>query len=356
MGNLLDISPLKMYQFIGSNDDSLSVTGTQLAANTSIPISSGWNWIGYLPNVKLPVGVALASLSPTNGDIIKSQLEFAVYDATHGWVGSLNFMKSPNGYLLKSTNTDTLWYPNINNFTHGDNAASRTLQNVDDKSRTDVDLIPETVSSDINWDVDPTKYEYNMNAIIVVAKDQVPNVLKEGDEVGVFVNNEVRGSSKAMYIPTLQSYMIFLTAYANKEDEIMHFRFYHKEEDKVYDVKEQTPFKINSIWGLVDNPEILHISTIVSTGDPEVSDSKLSVNPNPFANSTNINFIADKNETLHITIRDIYGNVAETLTPQVRSGLNVIEWRPLSSVSTGVYMISLKASDQTYVKKVIYID
>ena len=91
------------------------------------------------------------------------------------------------------------------------NAASRTLQNVDDKSRTDVDLIPETVSSDINWDVDPTKYEYNMNAIIVVAKDQVPNVLKEGDEVGVFVNNEVRGSSKAMYIPTLQSYMIFLT-------------------------------------------------------------------------------------------------------------------------------------------------
>jgi hypothetical protein len=356
VGNLSDISPLKMYQFLGSNEDSLSITGTQLDANISIPVSSGWNWIGYLPNVKLPVGVALASLTPTNGDIIKSQLEFAVYDETLGWVGSLGFMKSPNGYLLKSTNNDTLSYPNINNFTDDNNLASRTLQNVDDKSRTDVDLLSESVSSGINWDVDPTKYEYNMNAIIIVANDQVPNVLKEGDEVGVFVNNDVRGSSKAMYIPSLQSYMIFLTAYSNKEDEIMHFKYYNKSEDKVYDVTEQIPFKNNSIRGLVDKPEILNISDIVSTGDYDVSDNKLSVNPNPFINSTHINFIADKQETILITIRDIYGNVTDKLTPEVRSGLNAIEWRPLASLSAGVYMISIKASDQTYVKKVIYIE
>lgn len=36
-----------------------------------------------------------------NGDIIKSQDEFAVYDSETGWQGNLHYMKPAQGYMLK---------------------------------------------------------------------------------------------------------------------------------------------------------------------------------------------------------------------------------------------------------------
>lgn len=48
---------------------------------------AGWNWIGYLPTQRQSIGDALSSLSPQNGDIIKSQLHFAQYLTGVGWVG-----------------------------------------------------------------------------------------------------------------------------------------------------------------------------------------------------------------------------------------------------------------------------
>ncbi|WP_282773557.1 LamG domain-containing protein, partial [Phaeodactylibacter xiamenensis] len=100
-GSLTALSHLTMYQYRGTTFDSLAILGHPVdPGTTSIPLSAGWNWIGYLPQQGLPVNQALASLSPLNGDIIKSQAGFAQYVAGVGWVGNLDFMSSPNGYLI----------------------------------------------------------------------------------------------------------------------------------------------------------------------------------------------------------------------------------------------------------------
>lgn len=51
----------------------------------------------------LPLATALQDFSSKvrNGDIIKSQDEFAVYDSETGWQGNLHYMKPGQGYMLK---------------------------------------------------------------------------------------------------------------------------------------------------------------------------------------------------------------------------------------------------------------
>ena len=80
-------------------------------ASLSIPISAGWNWVGYVPNYALTMTQALAGLTPLNGDIIKGQTAFAQYIAGFGWLGSLQFMEPPKGYQLKISLPGTLTYP-----------------------------------------------------------------------------------------------------------------------------------------------------------------------------------------------------------------------------------------------------
>ena len=114
-----------MYQYNSLAFDSISMIGAPVNVETPIPLVSGWNWIGYIPQAGLPVTEALASISPLNGDLIKSQISFAQYVAGLGWVGNLKFLNAPNGYLLKTSNIDTLIYPDPNNI--------RGLPNLDRK-------------------------------------------------------------------------------------------------------------------------------------------------------------------------------------------------------------------------------
>ncbi|MCR9055234.1 MAG: LamG domain-containing protein, partial [bacterium] len=110
-GSLTALSHLTMYQYNGTAFDSLEILGNPIDPATPMSLSAGWNWIGYLPQAGMPVNQALASLSPLNGDIIKSQAGFAQYVAGVGWVGNLDFLSSPNGYLINLSEAGTLTYP-----------------------------------------------------------------------------------------------------------------------------------------------------------------------------------------------------------------------------------------------------
>ncbi|MBK7700358.1 MAG: hypothetical protein IPJ39_17340 [Saprospiraceae bacterium] len=88
-----------------------------------------------------------------------------------------------------------------------------------------------------------------MNAIAVVVNENTQNLLKDGDEVAAFVGNEVRGVGKAMYVAALDSYFIFMTMYANKEGELVTFKYYSNQEAKEYNIIQNKGFTINALWG-----------------------------------------------------------------------------------------------------------
>ena len=50
-------------------------------AIAAITLNQGWNWIGYVPTVTLPLGQALQNLQAEENDLIKGLDSFAIYDA-----------------------------------------------------------------------------------------------------------------------------------------------------------------------------------------------------------------------------------------------------------------------------------
>jgi len=87
-GSLDSLGYESLYQYNSLAYDSISMIGLTMDPSTEIPLNTGWNWIGFLPQIGLPIDAALASLNPQNGDVIKSQVSFAVYVAGAGWIGT----------------------------------------------------------------------------------------------------------------------------------------------------------------------------------------------------------------------------------------------------------------------------
>lgn len=103
----------EMYKIQGNAPVSLSVVGDAIdVANDPVVIKPNWNWIGYKAPGYVSIGNAFADLEPQEGDVVKSQTAFASWNSSE-WVGSLEALKSGEGYLYYSTRNQqqTFHYP-----------------------------------------------------------------------------------------------------------------------------------------------------------------------------------------------------------------------------------------------------
>ena len=97
--------PERMYRFYAQSPKQIYLTGPR--SIIGIELHHGWNRIGYLEPMNLPVATALADYTDAAqaGDIIKSQSEFAVLniDASGNriWKGTLKYLRTGEGYMLK---------------------------------------------------------------------------------------------------------------------------------------------------------------------------------------------------------------------------------------------------------------
>jgi len=79
-----------------------------------ITLRPGWNWISNLLTTEKALEVALANLTPSDGDVLKGQNAFCTYSGgTQSWWGSLNTLVPGEGYMYlnNSTETKTFTYP-----------------------------------------------------------------------------------------------------------------------------------------------------------------------------------------------------------------------------------------------------
>ncbi|MEK7257388.1 MAG: Ig-like domain-containing protein, partial [Bacteroidota bacterium] len=126
LGTLATLGYRSMYQYNAAAVDTIRLVGLKIDADTvNLAINSGWNWIPYLPNEALSPNDALASLTLANGDLVKSQTAFAQFVSGSGWIGNLDFLSAPNGYLLKVANPGVLTYPADDGFTSGGGASEQ---------------------------------------------------------------------------------------------------------------------------------------------------------------------------------------------------------------------------------------
>lgn len=354
-GSLTDLGPGKMYQYYSQVKDSISLIGTHIDS-LPIPISQGWNWIGYMPTYKLPVNTALSTLQPSQGDIIKGQLTFAVYDTNLGWVGNLTYMNEPNGYLLKSNTIDTLIYPNVQTSNvQGSLDMTRVIQKQAVEFQLKHDAENPSVSRPLNWELDPSQYEYTMNVIAYVVDNEDRILLKENDEIGLFVNDELRGNGRTIYIPAIDKYILFVTAYANKNGEQIHLKYYSAAQDKVFDIKEKMTFNVNDIIGAIDSPALLHLAENVSSTSEDILDEKLKVYPNPFSSTVNIDWQGGLSDKTEIKVTNSLGELIHVFCCDQTNRETTFVWKPDNSLSAGTYIIQVITPQEVIQKKVIFI-
>jgi hypothetical protein len=337
IGSLQTLTNPTMYQYRADLEDTIKMIGHPIdPALTPITLSAGWNWLGYLPQSALPVNTALASLTPLNGDVIKSQTAFAQYVAGFGWLGNLTSMSAPNGYLMKLSNGGILTYP----------ANNVTSPVVDTRSA------PGAVAS--HWSVDPTQFEQSMTLIGFIS-DNGQNITTQNSEIAAFVNGQVRGDATAIYIEPIHAYLLFLTIYANQSGELLNFKLF--DGVNTSSLNETLYFSADAQIGSVDMPQ--PFTTTVS-GTQTAGNALMSyfeVQPNPFREQTYFQFSAAAAGDAVFTISNALGAVQGRVKVDAHVGLNGFAWDGRSEggamLPSGVYFVRLEVDGKIMDKKVV---
>ncbi len=339
LGSLNTLGNTSMYIYRADKPDTLQMVGNVInPATTPIPVVSGWNWIGYVPNYSLPVNEALSSLSAHTGDLIKSQLSFAQYiNPTFGWIGNLKFMSPPNGYQVKLSTPGTLIYPPSTNLTGGGNEAeARGLGNTP------------------FWTVNPTQFEYSMTLIGMLKVNEI-NATSATMELGAFVNGQLRGTGQAIYIPSLQSYEFFETIYGTTSGEPVRYKLFDSSTGSVQDLSESMSFTPDLHQGSIDSPLPF---TLLSSGTKEANPvQSFEVQPNPFQSETNFRFALASTQEITLTIMDISGKAVSTVHTTALEGMNTMVWKGQSDTGSilakGIYFARLQTATGSVVKKIV---
>jgi len=234
VGTLAAIDNESMYLVL-SDGGAISLTGVAADPDDHpIALANGWNWIGFVSRSEMTLDEALASSTPTVGDMIKSQSTFSTYTGS-SWLGGLASMTPGQGYLyLSYGETDTLIYP----------SASKA---------------PVTSSyEEHHWNAE--RHAYPTNLTMMLTLDENVFAMSEGShEIGAFVNGECRGSARLQQVGS--RYIAFLTV-SGEDDEEVSFRLFDVNTGAEYESNTKgISYAGNAIYGSLAHPMILQFGT-----------------------------------------------------------------------------------------------
>jgi hypothetical protein len=102
----------QMYKVNFANENILNIQGAPIDLSTwEFEVQKNWNWLPYPLSRNQATNEALAYFDAVDGDVIKSQNLFAIFDPINGWNGTLIYLETGTGYMIKSSKDQTLTYP-----------------------------------------------------------------------------------------------------------------------------------------------------------------------------------------------------------------------------------------------------
>lgn len=171
-GKTFDVDNRSMYKARMSSTKVLKLIGSYGSKeDRTITVVPGWNWIAYNNTQTASVADALAVMDPQDGDMIKGQYGFALFDG-YEWTGSLKALTPGQGYMLQSAsaNVRTFNYPSSLPAYVQKKAAAQCKQ---------YSFSP----------IDHHKYPSNMT---ITARVTFDGAVQQDAEVGVFAGDECR--------------------------------------------------------------------------------------------------------------------------------------------------------------------
>ncbi|MEO8962542.1 MAG: LamG-like jellyroll fold domain-containing protein [Ginsengibacter sp.] len=261
LGYMPGFTNTAMYMLSTANEQTLSMLGMPVdVGSTAISLKGGkWSYISYLPGMNLTVKQALAGYNPTDGDVIKSQTGFAMYNTQNGWIGSLTYLQPGKGYMFyrKGLTDTSFYYPAHIDPLNG-------LRAVNDNS-----------TKNIQTSV-PGNFSYANNlTMIAVIEDQYKPLA--GDIVFANSLSGVKGQATIKMNNVTNKEALFFNI-AGDEEEPVYFTIQRNK--KIIGTSDvQLFYHADSRIGTLEKPFIIHLNK---------NEERINAYPNPFYNSLTI--------------------------------------------------------------------
>jgi len=313
----------QMYMLNVATDKKLTIIGQPVNTMTEkITVYPGWTWVGFTPQINLSVTEAFVGSNPKDGDLIKGQNAFSIYNEGINWVGTLKYLTPGNGYIYYSTSQDStvFSYPNVSSL-------SNNKKSMDDDKEAVAKL-------DSDNGIARNNYQHNLSIVATLESDEI---MPYDATVLCYVGNECRGVGNIVYIPTTDEYLYFITVGGDIENEKLSFRL-KTETGKEIALKERLIYKSNQLYGSLDNP------IVFTLGSPD--GSTVTAYPVPFSTELTLAYtISDEERGLiEFSLMDAAGRVLSYFDMlYTESGYYTLSLDDkVNSLSAGVYFITMK--------------
>lgn len=239
-GNEIMMNNSEMYKINLSAPATLKVLGRVADPSSRlITVKQGWNWIAYNATSAMSPDEAFAGMQPEDGDVVKAQSCFAVYDG-YEWAGTLSLLEPGQGYMLYSVATAdrTFAYPLAGQIDKTAKARARRLP-----------------PAGYFEPVDYHKYPDNMSLIARVTFDgnELP-----GAEIGIYAGDECRSHAY-----TNDAGLAYVTIPGNAKTTLT-FKLLYK--GKVYTSTTTLDYESDGIVGSTFNPFVINFDTTTGIG------------------------------------------------------------------------------------------
>lgn len=317
IGNLKELNPGEAYKLKTAVAGLTTVSGYEFdATSLTVPVTAGWNWLGYPVGQAMTVSEALAFYAANEGDIIVGQNGSAEF-AEGEWHGNLEGLTPGKGYMFKAAAANDILFNNTIVSVAGSRMGQRNY----------------LISSP--WA--PAKYGYP-NVMPLTAELYVNGERVNDGEfvVGAFADSECRG------VGQWKNGRLLMTVYGDRGENIR-FVAKHLTDDIYYDITEQVAFAADNV-GSWRAPYALSVGN-ESTAVEEIS-SELSVTPAVF--SDHISVSASGRQISYLSLTNMSGRVVISVS-DLGKGATITT----SQLPAGMYIVTVKADGKTFYKKII---
>ncbi len=297
----------QMFKVFTATQQPLTIEGPAVDIEALIfDVQVGWNWLPYPFNSNHSVNEALSTLELSDGDVIKSQTQFAVYDPLNGWSGSLTTLNGGRGYMIRSAIAQDFSYPTFLN-----------------RSATFEDTTRDQLQLD-NF----AAYNSNMNIVV-----QLP----EGYDTVYAYNEEgtLRGVSKVS--EDSSDNISYLTTYGDGDEALT---FYAGNSVEQRETINAFHFINDGVNGSREQPVIL------SFGLADVQ-----IFPNPFQDQINLRFGLEHTQTVTVSISNMIGQIVHTQKLEVQAGVQ--QHTLCVQLASGAYTMQIDLDETTKIEKII---
>ncbi|WP_040397028.1 LamG-like jellyroll fold domain-containing protein [Cesiribacter andamanensis] len=259
-------------------------------------LSNGWNWLGYPISHNVSLNDALALLQAREGDVIKNQTAFAIYDPRTGWSGTLRYLEAGGGYMLRTSRAQEFRYP-----LHFNNVRIHSEQ-------------PQPLPQELQWQA----WEHSMNLVAEVFAGQEVEAVWALDAAG-----NIRGWGNIELVEGRR--LSFITLYGQGAAADRLYLQLGTGQDRLV-TGLSLPFEANQVLGSLQQPVPLR-----------ALEQQSGVFPNPFRQAFGLTLRAHQAQEVSLQLTNTLGHEVHREVRRLQQGTNLLELAP--ALPTGVYVL-----------------